>query len=94
MERGLRVKSKMLTLLAAILLSPAALMAQSFRGDIEDATEKLTMIVVLVCAASGVWAGVEFAKGNPTAPNRILMSAIGAVVAVIGAQVVKFMVGT
>lgn len=88
------MRSKFGSMLSILMLSPLALMAQNFRGDIEDATEKLTMIVVLVCAASGVWAGVEFAKGNPMAPNRILMSAVGAVVAVIGAQVVKFMVGT
>ncbi|TVQ77133.1 MAG: hypothetical protein EA369_09490 [Bradymonadales bacterium] len=76
------------------LLIPALLAAQSFRTNIEEATGKLTLIVVMVCAASGVWAGIEFAKGNPTAPNRILMSAIGAVIAVVGAQMVKFVVGT
>lgn len=85
---------RMSSLMVFTLLTPALVMAQSFRSDIEDATGKLTMIVVLVCAASGVWAGVEFAKGNPMAPNRILMSAIGAVCAVIGAQMVKFVVGS
>lgn len=88
------MSKKILGLTSFSLFTPTFLMAQSFRSNIEDATGKLTMIVVLVCAASGVWAGIEFAKGNPTAPNRILMSAIGAVVAVIGAQVVKFVVGT
>lgn len=83
-----------ISIVSISLFTPALLMAQSFRSDVEEATGKLTMIVVLVCAASGVWAGIEFAKGNPMAPNRILMSAIGAVVAVIGAQVVKFVVGT
>ncbi|PIR23409.1 MAG: hypothetical protein COV44_02900 [Deltaproteobacteria bacterium CG11_big_fil_rev_8_21_14_0_20_45_16] len=88
------MRKQIISLMSFILLSPSLLMAQSFRSNIEEATGKLTMIVVLVCAASGVWAGIEFAKGNPMAPNRILMSAIGAVVAVIGAQVVKFVVGT
>ena len=74
------------------IVVPTLILAQSFKSNIEEATGKLTMIVVLICAASGVWAGIEFAKGNPAAPNRILMSAIGGVVAVIGAQVVKFVV--
>ncbi len=83
---------RILNLIGFSIITPTLLMAQSFKSNIEEATGKLTMIVVLICAASGVWAGIEFAKGNPAAPNRILMSAIGGVVAVIGAQVVKFVV--